>query len=106
MYYAVLLKKKEGKRIDKKSLEGRQKFLGLKRENLNRQEAKEKYNNVLGDWQAFKNNAKKEKEKDLLDLYPTDISRDTEISQRRRKKAIATIKKGQFRQHIFDLLTK
>ena len=97
LYYAAFLKKKEGKRIDEKSLEGRQKFLELERENLNRQEAEEKYNNARLDWEAFKNDAKKEKEKDLLDLYPTDISRDIEISQKRRKKAIAMIKKGQFR---------
>jgi len=87
-------------------LEGRRKFLGLERENLTRQDALEKYNIARNDWNILKNNINKEKENNLLDLYPIDISEDTEISQKRRKKAIKTIKKGQYRQHIFNLLTK
>ena len=52
---------------------------------------------VITDWEIFKKEVEDIRNKELLDLYPTDISRDTEMSQKRRKKAIKTIKKGQFR---------
>ena len=41
-----------------------------------------------------------------MDFYPIDISNDTEDNKKRRKKAIATIKKTNYHQQTFDMLTK
>jgi len=87
-------------------MEGRRKFLDIEKESLTRQQIEEKYNVAATEWEDFKVESKKEREQNLLDYYPIDISEDTEISRKRRKKAITTIKKAKFRQHTFDLLTK
>ena len=41
-----------------------------------------------------------------MDFYPMDISDDTENNKKRRKRAIANIKKIKYRQFTFDILTK
>jgi len=41
-----------------------------------------------------------------LDFYPEEIAEDSDKARRRRKKAIKTIQKAKYRQHIFNFLTK
>ena len=48
----------------------------------------------------------KERKKELLDHFPQEIIGDNEEATKRRKKAIQTVKKANFRQDTFDTLTK
>ena len=41
-----------------------------------------------------------------MDSYPYEIIGDSEEAKKRRKKAIQTVKKANFRQYTFDTLTK
>ena len=44
-------------------------------------------------WNEYKEEIVKEKEAELLDLYPEEIIGDDEEKKKKRKKAIKTIKK-------------
>ena len=61
-------------------------------EDLSRAEAEEKHHDAFNEWEDFKKNAEKERGKELLELCPSKIIIDVEISQKRRKKAVRTIK--------------
>ena len=52
------------------------------------QEIKDKYSEVVRNWTEFKSKATKEREKELLDIYPEEISCDSEYSRKRRKKLL------------------
>ena len=52
---------------------------------MNREEVKMKYNNALKRQKKFKEKVVENQEKELLDLYLIDITRDTEDKLKRRR---------------------
>ena len=52
---------------------------------MSRDEAEEKHDEALKRWNELKKTAKQEREKELLELCPSEISGDTESSRKKRK---------------------
>ena len=56
-----------------------------------------RYQEAVIEWEEFKKEAKEKYEQNLLDMYPTDIAGDSEEIRKKRKKAIKSVKKAQYR---------
>ena len=106
MCYNALLKKKEGRNMDENAVKGRRYLLETDREEPSKEKAEEKHAEALQKWEDHTKNEKQEREKDLLELCPSEIISDAESSRKKRKYAIKTIQKAKYRQHTFYFLTK
>jgi len=105
-YYRGLVKQRQGARIDQGALNKKKRMAKIGEENLTMEELKQKLQQAENQWEEYKMNAESERKKELLDSYPQEIIGDNEEATRRRKKAIQTVKKANFRQDTFDTLTK
>ena len=62
----------------------------IEREETTKEKAEEKCAEALQNWEDHKKKAKQEREKELLELCPSEISGDAESSRKKRKQAIKT----------------
>ena len=106
LYYKGLKRKAEGKRVDEDIIEKRRKFLGLENKHLTNEEIAIKYEEAVEQQKSFKEEAKRAREKELLDAYPAEIIGDSKACKKRRRKLIKNEKKARFRQHTFNMLTR
>ena len=94
LYYKGMKNKIEEKRVDKDMIEKRWQFLEFEAEELEPNVIRERYQESEEKWKAFKEKAAEERDKEMLDEYPEEISGDSEVSRKRRKKAIKIITKA------------
>ena len=66
--------------MDENAVKGRRYLLETDREEPSKEKAEEKHAEALQKWEDHKKKAKQEREKDLLELHPSEISCDTESS--------------------------
>ena len=66
----------------------RREFLRLESEDMSRDEAEEKYHDEIKKCEEFKKNTEKEREKELLELHPSEIIGNAENSTKRRKRQL------------------
>ena len=69
-------------------------------------ELENRYTRALIEWEEFKKEVIKQKNQKLLKLYPMDIVRDSDEAKKKRKRALQSVKMAQYRQYIFDRLSR
>jgi len=105
-YLHAIIRQKRGHKIDNGALERRKSIANISIEGKSIEEIKEMYEIAIQEWNTFKVDAKKKQEQKLMDLYPYDIADDTVENEKRRKKALKTVRQAQYRQNTFNILSK
>jgi hypothetical protein len=105
-YIKALLKVKRGGRVDEGALKRRKEFCGMDLEDLSIPALEDRLTGAIEEWEDFKKEALEKKEDKMLELYPVEISGDSDEAKKKRKKALRTIKQQQFRERTFNILSK
>ena len=83
LYYKALKNKAVGKNVDERMMERRRVILGIDATILNQQQARQKYLEAVEEWEQYQKEAKQQREKEMLDMYPIEIVGDDEIIRKR-----------------------
>ena len=90
-YLSAVIRKMKGQRVDKKVLERRGLYANI---NINRKELselEEMHKQSIINWKSFKDESKRKREEQLMELYLYDIAEDTEENAKRRRKALKKV---------------
>jgi len=96
-YVKALIRKRKGGMIDEKAMIRRKKLIDKEYDECTLLELEIHYKNIVEEWETFKKEAVKRREDTLLELYPNEIVGDSKEIVAKRRKAIRTLQKAQFR---------
>ena len=102
----MAIKKQKGLRIDESAYKRRREIVEIEIQGKSISQLEEMQTEAIKAWIEFKEETKQKKENRLMDLYPHDIAADTEENRKRRQKAINIVKKAQYQQQTFTVLSK
>jgi len=105
-YLSAVIRKKKGQCVDEKALERRRLYAILNINGKELNELEEMHKQSVLDWKCFKDESKRKREEQLMELYLYDIADDTEDNAKRRRKELRKVIQAQYRQNTFTILTK
>ena len=105
-YIKALIRKKQGKQIDEGALKRRKEYCNLSLEEMSIPALQDRYTEAIEEWKQFQKEEIKKKEENQLNLYPVEIAGDSEEIKKKRRKALESVKRKQYRQHTYDRLSK